>query len=340
MLCFGTPDLPNTNNEAINKTIINSDVDAYNISSQVKAESIEFGFTLFKANLIALAASEMMINAIRYACNATIEINQTQNKKGLIIKIADEGSGITDLNSAIRPGFSTQNSLGLGLDAANRAVDEMYINTSKHGTHIYLIIYLPIKGIDFSSVSFSEVGKYFNRDGFNILQYHGENLLVALFDCHEVELKVSKVNLLLQNLIKTHYKMPLDELIKKAHHVLKENNLIEGTDLALLRITQNESQSIILGDINIHQLHLTDSYFSCVKLDAAIGKFIPNNLPITTTALTHPFCFAIFSNGIKSANLKNNPYQLFNAKKYAEKIFDTHAVTDNDATILVVKSYE
>ncbi|SFC99144.1 ATP-binding protein [Pseudoalteromonas denitrificans] len=342
MLSYGTPDLPNTNNPVITKTTLYSDVDAYNISTQVKAASLEFGFTLLKANLIALAASEMMINAIRYACNASILINQTPNKKGLIIKINDEGTGIDDVDLAKTPGFSSHNSLGLGFDAANRAVDEMYVNTSKFGTNICLIVYLPINesDIDFGTVSYSEVGKYFNRDGYHIIQYHGENVLFALFDCHETEPNVTKVNALLQTLLKTQYTLPLDELLKLANMLLNEHNFIEGTYIALLRITKQESQYIILGEVNISQINAPDTTSTCTRINGRLGKLFPKTLPVTKMPLTQPFCFMMFSDGIKSTNLNHNQHQLYSATKHAEKIFDTHAVTNNDATIIVVKSHE
>lgn len=58
---------------------------------------------------------------------------------GMLFVIArDEGPGIPDLKAAMRPGFSTSGSLGLGLPGVRRIADHFEIVSNSHGTTVTL----------------------------------------------------------------------------------------------------------------------------------------------------------------------------------------------------------
>jgi serine/threonine-protein kinase RsbT len=55
------------------------------------------------------------------------------------LEFADQGPGIADLNRALAGGFSTANSLGLGLSGTKRLVDEFNVETEPgRGTRIVI----------------------------------------------------------------------------------------------------------------------------------------------------------------------------------------------------------
>jgi len=51
-------------------------------------------------------------------------------RSGILIIASDDGPGIADLRLALRDGFSTSGSLGLGLPGVRRLVDEFQISSS------------------------------------------------------------------------------------------------------------------------------------------------------------------------------------------------------------------
>jgi serine/threonine-protein kinase RsbT len=58
---------------------------------------------------------------------------------GLELAFVDQGPGIADLELALAGGYSTANSLGLGLSGTKRLVDEFHIETkSGFGTTIVI----------------------------------------------------------------------------------------------------------------------------------------------------------------------------------------------------------
>jgi serine/threonine-protein kinase RsbT len=50
-------------------------------------------------------------------------------REGLLIVASDEGPGISDIPRALRDGFSTSGSLGIGLPGVRRLMDEFAIES-------------------------------------------------------------------------------------------------------------------------------------------------------------------------------------------------------------------
>ena len=85
---------------------------------------------LNKTKLIT-AASELARNMLKYAGGGKVlcEIVSRGLDNGIRLKFEDEGPGIADIKQAMRDGFSTGKSLGLGLPGAKRLVNEFNIES-------------------------------------------------------------------------------------------------------------------------------------------------------------------------------------------------------------------
>lgn len=311
---------------------------AYSFSTQVKEAALSMGFDSFQSGLFSVAVSEITINAVRYANGAQAYISTTENGKGLHIEVEDQGPGIADLDQAMQAGYSSFNSLGLGLRAAQRAVDELQITTSVNGTKVCLTSYLPISNdvIDIGSVSFPKVGEAVNGDGYCICQYHGESVLLALYECHEEKTELQAALLMIKTFIKGNLEQPLDVLAERFHHFLQQKNYRKGVEMALLRITPVETQSLIIGDLTICSI-FNDAH----QMSPYPGKFgvnMPVNYEVRKSITTHKYCFAIHTNGLKNITLNTNEIADLTATKYAEQLFDKHAIAEDDATIIMVKA--
>jgi len=84
------------------------------------------GFSSTDQTLIATAISEVARNIVSYAERGSIVLSniEEQGRSGLMIVASDRGPGIADSELAMRDGYSTGNSLGLGLPGARRLVDD------------------------------------------------------------------------------------------------------------------------------------------------------------------------------------------------------------------------
>ncbi len=113
---------------------IRSDADIVMARQQGRAMAVQLGFSTTDQALLATAISELARNIVEYAQDGEIilELTQQDNRRGIVVTARDQGPGITDIDKAMQDGYSTKNSLGLGLPGARRLMDDFSI-TSKVG---------------------------------------------------------------------------------------------------------------------------------------------------------------------------------------------------------------
>jgi serine/threonine-protein kinase RsbT len=112
---------------------IRSDQDIVVARQKGRSLAIALEFSAGDATLIATAISELARNIVTYAVKGEIRLKALNggSRRGIQITAHDEGPGIIDVEQALRDGFSTSGSLGLGLPGVRRLVDEFYIHSEK-----------------------------------------------------------------------------------------------------------------------------------------------------------------------------------------------------------------
>jgi serine/threonine-protein kinase RsbT len=116
------------------RVAINSDQDIVLARQKGRGLATELGFSAVDATFIATAVSELARNILAYARKGEITLRAIQgsSRKGIQVVASDDGPGIPDIRQALRDGFSTSGSLGLGLPGVRRLMDEFEI-TSQPG---------------------------------------------------------------------------------------------------------------------------------------------------------------------------------------------------------------
>jgi serine/threonine-protein kinase RsbT len=116
------------------RVAINSDQDIVTARQKGRALATGLGFATGDATLIATAISELARNIVSYARRGeiTLKIVDGPGRQGISVIASDDGPGIPDIRQALRDGFSTSGSLGLGLPGVRRLMDEFEI-TSQPG---------------------------------------------------------------------------------------------------------------------------------------------------------------------------------------------------------------
>ena len=110
---------------------ISSDQDIVLARQKGRALAVELGFSAVDSTLIATAISELARNIVAYARKGSITLQPLNNstRQGILVVASDRGPGIADVHQAMRDGFSTSGSLGLGLPGVKRLVDEFDIKS-------------------------------------------------------------------------------------------------------------------------------------------------------------------------------------------------------------------
>jgi serine/threonine-protein kinase RsbT len=112
----------------LDDTIVTVERDADIVTARQKGRelAVATGFSSTDQTMIALAISEIARNIISYAHHGTIALSSLdeRGRRGIQIIARDQGPGIPDIELAMRDGYSTAKSLGVGLPGTKRVMDE------------------------------------------------------------------------------------------------------------------------------------------------------------------------------------------------------------------------
>ncbi|WP_205512042.1 anti-sigma regulatory factor [Longitalea arenae] len=121
---------------------IEKEQDVVPFRNRVKEYAVRIGMSVVNQTKLITAASELVRNMLKYANggNTIIEVISEGRNSGIRLIFQDKGPGIKDIDLAMKDGFSTGKSLGLGLPGAKRLVNEFEIKSSVgEGTTVSII---------------------------------------------------------------------------------------------------------------------------------------------------------------------------------------------------------
>src|SRR5712664_3535199 len=124
-----------TGSAAVQEAIPISDVgDLGAARLAARSMSTAIGFDERAVEEIALVVSELATNLVKHSKGGVLRLRRTEEagRTGIQIDSEDQGPGIPDVERAIADDFSTSGSLGCGLGAVNRLMDEFDV-TSRPG---------------------------------------------------------------------------------------------------------------------------------------------------------------------------------------------------------------
>jgi anti-sigma regulatory factor (Ser/Thr protein kinase) len=105
-------------------------VDVKRANASARGFARAAGFAPAECEEIALVVTELGSNLVKHAGGGEIELNSlvSGERKGIQIESEDSGPGIADVELAVTDGYSTTGSLGNGLGAVNRLMDELEVH--------------------------------------------------------------------------------------------------------------------------------------------------------------------------------------------------------------------
>ena len=108
---------------------IRTDLDVLAARQLGRALAQRLGLSSTDQTVVATIISELARNILLYAKPGTLTISaeETNGRRGVVIVARDRGPGIPDIERAMRLGYSTSNSLGLGLPGVSRLGDDFQI---------------------------------------------------------------------------------------------------------------------------------------------------------------------------------------------------------------------
>lgn len=122
--------------------VIKREQDVILFRNRVKEFATKIKMGLVNQTKLITAASELVRNMLKYAegGDITIEVVSKGRENGIRLVFRDQGPGIGDVQLAMKDGFSTGKSLGLGLPGAKRLVNDFNISSELNKGTVVTII--------------------------------------------------------------------------------------------------------------------------------------------------------------------------------------------------------
>ena len=121
---------------------LRTEADVVAVRQQVRSRAVRLGLSLVDQTKLVTATSELARNTVVYGGGGTVTVEEVEDggRAGLRLVFEDQGPGISDVEQALRDGYTTGNGLGLGLGGARRLVNGFEIASRPgEGTRVTIV---------------------------------------------------------------------------------------------------------------------------------------------------------------------------------------------------------
>ena len=121
---------------------IQTSEDVVAVRQAVRQRAVELGVNLVDQTMMVTAASELARNTLLYGGGGTVTLESLDEgaRRGLRLTFEDKGPGISDIDLAMKDGYTTGGGLGLGLSGARRLSNDFHIYSKPgEGTRITIV---------------------------------------------------------------------------------------------------------------------------------------------------------------------------------------------------------
>ncbi|GAA4018280.1 anti-sigma regulatory factor [Allokutzneria multivorans] len=110
---------------------IRSEGDIVGVRQLVREHGAAAELSLVEQTKLVTAASELARNTLLHGGGGEVEVRSTEEDKlrTIVLRFADSGPGIEDLELALTDGYTTAGGLGLGLGGTRRLASEFEIDS-------------------------------------------------------------------------------------------------------------------------------------------------------------------------------------------------------------------
>jgi serine/threonine-protein kinase RsbT len=111
---------------------IENSSDVVRVRQRVRAWALELKFSLVDQTKVVTAASELGRNTLEHGGGGALELAliERAGKRGIRMSFSDRGPGISDVDLALKDGYTSGSGLGLGLGGSKRLMHEFEIDSA------------------------------------------------------------------------------------------------------------------------------------------------------------------------------------------------------------------
>jgi len=290
---------------------------------------------------IEICVSELASNLVKFnTINGKIYYRyfNNENKSGVEVISRDEGPGIENVEEAVKDRFSTKGSLGLGLGTVQRLSDEFNIISSKKGTTVRFVKYIPGREkleskdeIIFSAVSRPHPEERDSGDEYFIKRYN-DNIFVAVIDGLGHGFFAKEAAQEAKKYLEYSYKKPIKQIFNEVDEVLRKTR---GAVMSIALINKSDKKLTYSGIGNIAVKVYSDNLnIKPININGVLGTH-PRKIKIFEYNWGNEFLIILHTDGIKENWALNPNFWYEHPIKIAHYIIDKYWRGNDDATIVV-----
>jgi len=328
------------------ETILSIGSDADIVLARTKGEKLARSIGMEKAQVsdVAIAISELASNLVKHrVTDGKIIIREIRadEKKGIEVVSSDRGPGIADIDQAMNDGYSTTGSLGIGLPAVNRLMDEFQIRSNiGEGTLVTTrkwvkpeMPYIPVPELEFSVFSRPVPGQRYNGDAYFVKRYE-DKITFAVIDGLGHGQDAQEASQAAVDCLENYYRRPFAEIFQLCHQRLKKTR---GAAMSLCRISLKDRVMTHAGIGNVNtRVYSSEKAPAPFCINGTLGVAI-RTVKVDDYPLPKDSIIIMFSDGISGRFSPDNlpGFLSLEPQRLAKRIMDNHAKDNDDATIIV-----
>jgi anti-sigma regulatory factor (Ser/Thr protein kinase) len=306
----------------------------------------DIGFEEGVQEEIVLVVSELASNIIKYAGRGIVTLTPviSAGQQGLMIEAEDKGPGFCE-KTALKDGYSTSGTLGCGLGAVNRMMDEFDIYTNENnqvGTRIVCKRWLRTKSnpggkcpFDIGVVSRPKHGETYNGDSFVIKHGNGQ-CIIAVIDGVGHGLLAHQAAQAARQYIENHSELPFLDIFRGVDRACRSSR---GVVMALASLDWGSMKLkyASVGNIEV-KVSGTHEKFKFIVRRGIVGKNAPNPV-VTENDWRMGYALAMHSDGLSTHwNWDDFPQQLDKSAQFLVEHMHRSLEKDNDdSTLIIIK---
>lgn len=222
--------------------VIAEKADCVSAQQEARRMAQAAGFGKENSEEIAIAVAELSTNLIKHAGQGVLKLRSLRGvRSGIEVEAEDHGPGMTDVEQCFADGYSTAKSLGYGLGAVNRLMDEIDVTSSPGpGTHVICRKWIrpttepgTPRLWDVGVITRSRLFAEENGDAF-VIKHRNQQLLVGVIDGLGHGEQAQAAALAAQAYVQTHDDSPLDKIFLGAGRACRATR---GVVMALARFS-------------------------------------------------------------------------------------------------------
>jgi len=333
----------------VSETIISIGSDADVVLARTKGEKLARSTGMEKAQVadVAIAISELASNLAKHRVTGgkiIIREIRAEEKKGIEVISSDLGPGIADIDQAMTDGYSTAASLGIGLPAVNRLMDEFQIRSNiGKGTLVTTrkwvkpeLPSVPVSDLELSVFSRPIPGQKYNGDAYFVKRYE-DKVIFGVIDGLGHGKDAQEASQVAVDCLENFYRRPFAEIFQLCHQRLKRTR---GAAMSLCRINLKDRVMTHAGIGNVNtRVYSSEKAPAPFCINGTLGVAM-RTVKVDDYPLPENSTIIMFSDGISGRFTPDNPSGFLGLKpqRLARQILDNYARDNDDATVIVGRS--